>query len=167
MADRIVLMRDGRVEQQGAPLDLYERPATKYVAGFLGSPAMNFIAARLVAEGGAIAVRLADATLLTLPAPRGERYAAQRDRTVTLGVRPEHIGRAREAGVGPGMARCTARVRLVQPTGSRTYGTLELAGHEVIAELQAHDMPKVHERIELDIDMNRALLIDPQTEAVL
>jgi multiple sugar transport system ATP-binding protein len=167
MADRIVLMRDGRIEQQGAPLDLYERPATQYVAGFLGSPAMNFIPAQLVAEGGGLAVRLADATLLALPAPRSDRYAAQRDRAVTLGVRPEHIGRAREFDARAGLARCTASVRLVQPTGSRTYGTLELAGHQVIAELQAHDVPKVHERVELSVDMNRALLIDPQTEAVL
>ena len=167
MADRIVLMRDGRIEQQGAPLDLYERPATKYVAGFLGSPAMNFLPAQLVAEGGGLAVRLADTTLLALPAARADRYAAQRDRVVTLGVRPEHIGRARESGARAGLARCAARVQLVQPTGSRTYGTLELGGCEVIAELQAHDMPKVHERVELAIDMNRALLIDPQTEAVL
>jgi len=167
MADRIVLMRDGRIEQQGAPLDLYERPATKYVAGFLGSPSMNFIPAQLVSANGGLAVRLADATLLALPAPRSDRYAAQRDRAVTLGVRPEHIGRARDADARAGLARCTARVQLVQPTGSRTYGTLELAGHDVIAELQAHDMPQVHEQVELAIDMNRALLIDPQTEAVL
>jgi multiple sugar transport system ATP-binding protein len=160
-------MRDGRIEQQGAPLDLYERPATKYVAGFLGSPAMNFIPAQLVGEGTGLAVRLADGTLLALPAPRSERHAAQCDRAVTLGVRPEHIGRAREHDARAGLARCTARVQLVQPTGSRTYGTLELGGCEVIAELQAHDMPKVHEPVELAIDMNRALLIDPQTDAVL
>jgi multiple sugar transport system ATP-binding protein len=167
MADRIVLMRDGRIEQQGSPLDLYERPATKYVAGFLGSPSMNFIPAQLVAEGGGLAVRLADATLLPLPAQHAGRYAAQRDRAVTLGVRPEHIGRARDAESRAGLARCTAPIELVQPTGSRTYGTFKLGGQEVMAELQAHDVPKVQERIELAIDMNRALLIDPQTEAVL
>jgi multiple sugar transport system ATP-binding protein len=128
---------------------------------------MNFMPAQLVAEGGGLAVRLADATLLALPASRSDRYAAQRDRAVTLGVRPEHIGRAREFDTRPGLARCTATVQLVQPTGSRTYGTLELAGHEVMAELQAHDVPKVHETVELSIDMNRVLLIDPQTEAVL
>jgi multiple sugar transport system ATP-binding protein len=63
--------------------------------------------------------------------------------------------------------RCTAPIDLVQPTGSRTYATFKLGGQEVMAELQAHDVPKVQERIELAIDMNRALLIDPQTEAVL
>ena len=167
MADRIVLMRDGRIEQQGAPLDLYERPATKYVAGFLGSPPMNFIPVQLVAEGGALAVRLADATLLALPAPRSGQFAAHRDRAVMLGVRPEHIHRASEGDSRAGLSRCTASIDLVQPTGSRTYGTFRLGGQEVIAELQAHDVPKVHEQIELAIDMNRALLIDPQTEAVL
>jgi multiple sugar transport system ATP-binding protein len=167
MADRIVLMRDGRIEQQGSPLDLYERPATKYVAGFLGSPSMNFVPAQLVAEGGGLAVRLADATLLPLPAQHADRYAAQRDRAVTLGVRPEHIGRARDAGSRAGLARVTASIDLVQPTGSRTYATFKLGGQEVMAELQAHDVPKVQEHIELAIDMNRALLIDPQTEAVL
>jgi len=167
MADRIVLMREGRIEQQGAPLDLYERPATKYVAGFLGSPAMNFIPAQLVADGGGLALRLADNTRLALPAQRAARYATQRDRAVTLGVRPEHIGRARAGDTRAGLARCAADIDLVQPTGSRTYGTFRLGGQEVIAELQAHDVPKVHERVELAIDMNRALLIDPQTEAVL
>jgi len=167
MADRIVLMRDGRIEQQGAPLDLYERPATKYVAGFLGSPPMNFIPAQIVADSGGLAVRLADATLLPLPAPRSDRYAVQRDRTVTLGVRPEHIGRARDGESRAGLARCTASIDLVQPTGSRTYGTFKLGGLAVIAELQAHDVPKVHERIDLSIDMSCAVLIDPQTEAVL
>jgi multiple sugar transport system ATP-binding protein len=167
MADRIVLMRDGRIEQQGAPLDLYERPATKYVAGFLGSPSMNFIPAQLVADGDGLALRLADATLLAMPAQRAQRYAAQRDRAVMLGVRPEHIGRASESEPRPGLARCTARIDLVQPTGSRTYGTFKLGELEVVAELQAHDLPRVHERIELAIDMNRAVLIDPQTEAVL
>ena len=54
MADRIVLLRDGRIEQQGAPLELYERPATRYVAGFLGSPAMNFMSAELVRDNGGL-----------------------------------------------------------------------------------------------------------------
>ena len=69
MADRIVLLRDGKIEQAGAPLDLYERPATRYVAGFLGSPAMNFVPAQLQ-DGDALAVHLADGSELALPASR-------------------------------------------------------------------------------------------------
>ena len=176
MADRIVLMRDGRIEQQGAPLDLYERPATKYVAGFLGSPAMNFIDAQLVAppllaanatgEPG-LALRLADGTLLALPPGRQQRLGAQRDRSVILGVRPEHISRARHADAREGLARYPAPIGIVQPTGSRTYATFKFGGTQAVAELQAHDVPNVNERIEFAIDMNRAVLIDPQTELVL
>src|ERR1700674_5342486 len=66
MADRIVLLRDGLIEQAGAPLDLYERPATRYVAGFLGSPAMNFVPAQLVAGNGGLAVQLDDGAILSL-----------------------------------------------------------------------------------------------------
>jgi multiple sugar transport system ATP-binding protein len=166
MADRIVLLRDGVIEQAGAPLDLYERPATKYVAGFLGSPAMNFVEAQLVLADGGLGLRLADSTLLTLPAARQGKYQAHRDRTVTLGVRPEHISRA--AGALPaGFARYTAVIDLVQPTGSRTYATFLLGGTETVAELHSHDVSQPGERIELAIDMNRVVLIDPASDKVI
>ncbi len=171
MADRIVLMRDGRIEQQGAPLDLYERPATRYVAGFLGSPAMNFIDAHLVAQGDGLALHLADATLLALPRERHGRLAAARgagsERALTLGLRPEHIVRANEGEARAGLARIEATMSIVQPTGSRTYGTFTLGGSQAVAELHAHDIPKPNESVRLAIDMNRAVLIDPDTQTVL
>jgi multiple sugar transport system ATP-binding protein len=166
MADRIVLLREGRIEQQGAPLDLYERPATRYVAGFLGSPAMNFVEASVVPSGNAMALRLGDGSELTLPPARAERLADRRDKPVVLGVRPEHISRA--AGeLRSGLARYTASIDLVQPTGARTYATFKLGRVEAVAELQAHDVSAPGERIDLAIDMNRAVLIDPGTEQVI
>ena len=165
MADRIVLLRDGHIEQAGAPLDLYERPATRYVAGFLGSPAMNFVPARLQGEA-ALAVALADGTALTLPASRSDKLAARRGQAITLGVRPEHITRA-SGELRAGLVRRTASIELVQPTGSRTYATFRLGGAEVVAELQAHDVSQPGETIELAIDMNRVVLIDPTTELVV
>jgi multiple sugar transport system ATP-binding protein len=167
MADRIVLMRDGRIEQQGAPLDLYERPATRYVAGFLGSPSMNFIDAMLVGDSDGLAVRLSDGTMLALPADRQAGVGAYRDRAITFGVRPEHINRMRDGEARTGLARCTASVVLVLPTGSRTYGTFMIGGIPAVAELQAHDVPRVNQKVELAIDMNRAVLIDPKTDAVI
>jgi multiple sugar transport system ATP-binding protein len=167
MADRIVLMRDGRIEQQGRPLDLYERPATRYVAGFLGSPPMNFVDVVLVAHGDAIGVRLADDTVLALPAPRVQRLELKPDQQVVLGVRPEHISRAGVSGMRPGVAVHTALIDLVLPTGARTYATFGLGGAPVVAELQAHDVSQPGERIELAIDMNRAVLIDPSTDRVI
>jgi len=165
MADRIVLLRDGHIEQAGAPLDLYERPATRYVAGFLGSPAMNFVPARLQGET-ALAVALADGSELTLPAARSAKLTGRRGQAITLGVRPEHITRA-GGELRAGLVRRTASIELVQPTGSRTYATFRLGGAEVVAELQAHDVSQPGETIELAIDMNRVVLIDPTTESVV
>src|SRR5215467_9255522 len=120
MADRIVLLRDGQIEQAGAPLDLFERPATRYVAGFLGSPAMNFIPARVAAGNGGLALQLEDGAILSLPGRRSETLAGRRDQPIVLGVRPEHMTRA-SGDLRPGLVRHTARIDLVQPTGSRTY----------------------------------------------
>ena len=170
MADRIVLMRDGRVEQQGAPLDLYERPATRYVAGFLGSPAMNFVETQLMGAGDGgdgLALRLADGAMLGLPAARAARYAPYRDRAVLLGVRPEHLSRAPGGALRDGLVRHSATIALVQPTGSRTFATVMLGDTAAVAELQAHDAARVHESIALAIDMNRVILIDPQSDQVI
>ena len=167
MADRIVLLRDGLVEQAGAPLELFEHPATKYVAGFLGSPSMNFIGARLTAKDSGISVRLSDGATLPLPAQRRQSLSARIDQPVTLGLRPDHMSRMIPGDTRPGLAHYTATIDLLQPTGSRTYGTFKMGGVEVVAELKAHDVSRVNERIELAIDMNRAVLIDPSTEKVL
>jgi len=167
MADRIVLLRDGKIEQQGAPLDLYERPATRYVAGFLGSPPMSFIQAKLIGDDGGVVVRLNDGTTLPLAAPRASRLAPLAGRAVVLGLRPEHIVRAPVVELRIGLARHTARIDLLLPTGARTYATFELGAAPVVAELQAHDVSKTGESVELAIDMNRALLIDPETDRVI
>jgi multiple sugar transport system ATP-binding protein len=167
MADRIVLLRDGRIEQAGAPLDLYERPATKYVAGFLGSPSMNFIPAQLVSQGNGLAVRFSDGTSLPLPADRVDRFRGHCDAAITLGVRPEHISRAAGDAVRPGVVHNDVTIDLLQPTGSRTYATFLLGGIETVAELKAHDVSAVNERVSLAIDMNRVVLIDPDSDQVL
>jgi len=167
MADRIVLLREGRIEQQGAPLDLYERPATRYVAGFLGSPSMNFVEARL--EGGerGLHVRLADGVELPLPSGRAERLAGRQGLPVVLGVRPEHMSRAPAGELREGVVRFAALIDLVQPTGARTYATFKLGQVETVAELLAHDVSQPGERVDLAIDMNRAVLIDPGSNAVI
>jgi len=164
LADRIVLLRDGAIEQEGTPLDLFERPATRFVAGFLGSPQMNLVPATTVVDGGRLAVRFADGT--TLPFPPERDAVSEMD--VIFGARPEHITRARPGeSRRPGQETLAATIDLVQPTGTRVYTQFRLAGEEVTAELQAHDVEHPGTRIELLVDMNRAILIDPQSERVL
>jgi multiple sugar transport system ATP-binding protein len=161
LADRIVLMRDGLIEQQGAPLELFERPATTFVAGFLGSPKMNFLKGQLAANEGSLGIDFGD-RFMPLPATKevGERVAG---RAVLLGLRPEHLSRARGESPPIGSARYEATIDLIQPTGSRSYATFRLAGEPVMAELQAHDVSKPGEKLDIDINLSRASVFDAST----
>ena len=158
LADRIVLLRDGVIEQLGTPLDLFERPANKFVAGFLGSPKMNFLPATMSETG----VTLADGTVLALSG----KAKAKTGQAVFLGIRPQHIAIAGNAAA-PGHARVPVIIELVQPTGSRVQVTMPLGGTSIVAELAAHDVSGPGERTHIDIDMARAVLIDPATEKVI
>ncbi len=123
MADRIVVMNGGRVEQMGAPLDLFDRPANRFVATFIGSPSMNFLRGTLATEGGP-ALLTADGArlpLAALPAGRGAGDA------VDLGIRPEHVVLRPDDGA-------EAAVEVVEPMGSETLLTL-LLGTERLAVL--------------------------------
>jgi multiple sugar transport system ATP-binding protein len=162
LADRIVLMKDGVIEQAGAPLELFERPATRFVAGFLGSPKMNFVGGKFVqsASGPAFAP-LGGGDLLPLPANRAAGVADGAE--VTLGFRPEHVSRAHSEIPPRGAVRVDAAIELLQPTGSRTYATFRLGGVAVLAELGAHDAGAVGERVPLEINLSRASYFDSRT----
>jgi multiple sugar transport system ATP-binding protein len=168
LADQIVLMRDGVIEQQGKPLDLFERPATKFVAGFLGSPQMNFVNAKLERLDGALALVLGDGLSLPLDPKRTEAFDTWRGREVILGVRPEHMSRPAE-GVSrkPAEQPINVRIDLVQPTGTRTYAQFRLNGEEMTVELPSHTVERPGTTIELLVDMGRVILIDPETQQVL
>lgn len=110
MADQIVVMRDGLVEQRGRPLDLYDNPANLFVAGFIGSPAMNFIPATLRRSGECVEVEFSDGSRLPVP-----RIAGGADgQKVVYGVRPEHLM------LGAGGNGIQTRVAVVEPTGANT-----------------------------------------------
>ena len=167
LADRIVLLKEGLIEQAGTPLDLYERPATHFVAGFLGSPQMNFIPATLAAEGQGTILRLADGAGLPLPNGGRAELSGWTGRGVILGIRPQHFHRDAAGLSGSGAPRFSARVELVQPTGARAFITFPMGDTPVMAELASHDVRQPGETVELYIDMNRAILIDPETGRVI
>jgi multiple sugar transport system ATP-binding protein len=167
LADRIVLMRDGVVEQQGAPLEMFERPATRFVAGFLGSPQMNFIPCRLLRQDDGMKLLFAGGTLLRLHQPPGA-LSGHEGRDVVFGVRPEHMSRL-EAKAAPraGHESISACIELVQPTGTRTFVQFPFGGVQVTAELPAHSVERPGVAIQILVDMSRSILIDPVTERVL
>ena len=168
LADRIVLMRDGRIEQQGAPLELFERPATRFVAGFLGSPAMNFIPCRVQRMDGGPAIVFSDGRSLVLDPARAAALGAHEGRTMTVGIRPEHMRRAGPGELArPGEAPIRADINLVQPTGSRTYAQFRIGDVETSVELPAHSVERPGAAIDLLVDMTRVVLIDPETGIVV
>jgi multiple sugar transport system ATP-binding protein len=120
MADRIVVMREGRIAQIGAPLDLYDRPANTFVAGFIGSPSMNLIEG--IVRLGPTGPRL-QAEALLLPLPEGAGLSE--GQSVTLGIRPEHLH--------PDPAGFAATVAVVEPTGAETHIVLRMGSKDITA----------------------------------
>jgi multiple sugar transport system ATP-binding protein len=141
MADKIVVMNGGNVEQIGSPLELYDDPANLFVAGFIGSPAMNFLSARLVKADSGLGAEVGEGTVLPAP-PRIANDRAAEGREVVVGVRPEHLAVA-DRGV-------PAVVELVEPTGADTQIFCKLAGTDVTAVVRERHEFKPGERICLD-----------------
>ena len=164
LADWIVLMRDGVIEQQGAPLELFERPATRFVAGFLGSPRMNFVPCKVVRNGSDSRVAFDDGRSL----PLSPAHSALPAGDLVFGVRPEHMSRATPgAALRAGQAALSVTINLVQPTGTRTFAQFKLGGAEVTVELPSHTVDKPGTAMELLVDTSRAIFIDPKTDKVL
>jgi multiple sugar transport system ATP-binding protein len=168
LADRIVLFNEGAIEQTGEPLELFEQPQTWFVAGFLGSPRMNFIPCQLAGEAGNLSLVFEGGDRLPLGDRQAWDLSGWSGRKLVLGIRPQHLtGAGAGAGGGPGAARITARVDLVQPTGTRTYVQVRFGGVDVTAELPAHRVERAGTPVDLVVDMSRAILIDPESGLVL
>ncbi|AWV07146.1 ABC transporter ATP-binding protein [Marilutibacter maris] len=137
LGQRIVVLRDGRIQQIDTPMALYERPANLFVAGFLGSPAMNLIEGDWVAAGEGGQLRIAaDMALVLADAP-----AVPAGR-VTLGVRPEDLTLA-EAGAGT----LPARVEVVEAVGSEAFLNLDCGGRALVVRVPPRDLPRVGDRV--------------------
>ncbi|MGH7717552.1 MAG: ABC transporter ATP-binding protein [Gemmatimonadaceae bacterium] len=163
LGDRIVVLNEGRVQQVGTPMALYERPRNVFVAGFIGSPAMNFIPGTIEREDGGARFRArGGAFVLPLPAERREsRAMSERGRDggdVLLGVRPEDISVAEHGAV-------SGRVDVVEPLGSEIVLEVRLAGEEyaLTARTTPRALPHVGSEIRLAIDATRAHFFEPST----
>ncbi|MGE0240614.1 MAG: ABC transporter ATP-binding protein [Parvibaculaceae bacterium] len=166
LADRIVTMNNGVIEQCGTPQEMYDQPATRFVASFIGSPMMNFVPARLEASGSGLAVRVSDNLSLPVPAGRENRYRPYRDREIVFGIRPEHITE-RRAHVGAEQHDFAADVEVVEPMGIDTLVYIRLAGTEVCARSTPQAAAGPGQSMSFTIDMARMHLIDPATDKVI
>ena len=153
LADTIVVLRDGIIEQVGRPLELYDNPANQFVAGFIGSPRMNFLAAEIVEKAaGSVTVSLTNhgKTRVTLPVSEG----ALGDK-VTVGVRAEHFGVAGEGGADIGLG-----VDVAEHLGSTSYVYASAHGEALVIEREESRHEDITERITVSIDPAKAYLFD-------
>jgi multiple sugar transport system ATP-binding protein len=147
MADRIVVMHDGIVEQIGTPLELYDFPRNLFVAAFIGSPSMNILGGRV----SGTSFMAADGSAITLPFAPAIKEGAM----VSLGIRPEHFVLDPQ-----GLA---AEIITVEPTGSETQVAMRLAGHDVVGVFRERIMAKPGERLHVRLDPERLHVFDAQS----
>jgi multiple sugar transport system ATP-binding protein len=157
LGTRVAVMRNGVIEQLGDPQTIYDEPATLFVAGFIGSPSMNFVRGKLEPVDTGVALRFGD-QLLHLPSASQEsrRYLGQE---VIAGIRPESF----RSGVGS--SSLSGVVDVIEPTGPDTMAIVNVAGQLVTARLGARERPALGERISLAVESAAVSLFDPKTES--
>ena len=163
LADRIVVLQAGNLIQYDTPDGIYNRPAAKFVAGFTGSPPMNFLPCR-VGEGGRT-LHLPGALDLTVPAARVAECARHVGRALTFGIRPEHISAG--ASAEPDAAHVPGQVMLVEPLGSDTLGLIKLGAGADAGEMTGRFSPeaglKVGQALTVSLALSRFHLFDPES----
>ncbi|TFV35650.1 sn-glycerol-3-phosphate ABC transporter ATP-binding protein UgpC [Bradyrhizobium frederickii] len=167
LADRVVVMNKGRIEQIGTPNELYHKPATRFVAGFIGSPAMNFIPCRLEDVGGTLQIRLTDRIAFPLPPTRAARYnSLPRTDKLLLGLRPEHLTES-HAHLEPGVETFDTVLDVTEPMGMETLVYFGLEGTPVCGRVNPNAGAKDGAPMRLAMDLNNMHLLNEATGAVL
>jgi multiple sugar transport system ATP-binding protein len=167
LADRVVVMNGGRIDQVGTPNDLYHKPQTRFVAGFIGSPAMNFVPCRLEQNGAGLSVRLSDTIALPVPDSHASRYRAAAGKELTLGLRPEHITEIRGGDQRNPLCEFTVTLDVVEPMGMETLVFFTINGTEICSRVEPTAAKGPGEPMRLYANMNHMHLIDPGTNLVL
>jgi multiple sugar transport system ATP-binding protein len=167
LADRVVVMNGGLIEQSGTPHELYHSPATIFVAGFIGSPAMNIARCGLEETAGALRVRLSDETSFPVPAARTARYRAHAGKAKLLfGLRPEHITEIR-AHEGANQIPFEVGVEVTEPLGMETLVFFNVNGVEMCARTNPAANVQPGARSKLLADLSYMHLIDEESGRVL
>jgi multiple sugar transport system ATP-binding protein len=163
LGDRVVVMSDGRVQQVAPPLVVYDFPANRFVAGFLGTPSMNFIPGQLVQSNGAVTFVTVQSRLKLLP-QMAQRVLPHVGKKVTLGIRPEDLGASGEGKFAGVENTLPATVRVVEPLGDEQVVHLRGPGDvSLVCKLDPHVRVGVDEALSAHLAMNRVHVFDDQT----
>jgi len=166
MGDRIVVMDEGVIQQVDHPQTVYDHPINRFVAGFIGSPSMNFVDCRIVQDGDSLCAA-ADGLQLKIPTGKQALVQSYAGRDAVLGIRPEHIGLASDT------TRCDCRegfkavVRVVESAGSEKIVHARVEGHSLVARLDPHTRLKTGEIVEFAVRMETAHIFNKVTGQTL
>ena len=164
LGDRVVIMKDGAVQQVGEPLEVYSRPRNKFVAGFMGSPAMNFMDTTITeAAGGLYAVTTG--LRVKVPLERAARLASYKEKSITLGIRPEDLREAR--GSDAEDLSFDAVVDVVEPLGSEILLDTRVGSQTIVARVDPTVRARLHEKIRLAYVPERLRFFDNETEEAI
>jgi len=161
MGDRIVIMNNGEIQQVGAPMEVYDQPINMFVAGFIGSPAMNFFQGKLTAQNSDLFVDLGKFTV-KLPKSQINRFGNHANQRVVFGIRPENISDREEAGEHQ-QERVPAKVNVVEPLGSEVIVELSAGDHTFVGRLDPTTTARPMHEMAVYFDMGRFHLFDAET----
>jgi len=166
LGDRVVVMKDGLVQQVGEPLELYGRPANRFVAGFIGSPAMNFVEVAISGAGDSLWAE-AEGLRLKVPAHLAARVRTQGGQRLTLGLRPEALTLANGADAGSDESSFATKVDVVEPLGNEILLNFRAGGVPMVARVDPGVRVKPHDSIRFAFDPQRLHFFDAKTEAAI
>jgi multiple sugar transport system ATP-binding protein len=164
LGDRVVVMKDGLVQQVGEPLELYNTPANKFVAGFIGSPAMNFATVTMTDGDGRLTAKNAGLEI-EVPAAHTGRLRAHVGRQLTMGVRPEDL---HVAGAGdPAGLTFPSKVEVIEQLGSEILLDVRVGDDTMVAAVEPTTRARVQDSLRLAINPERLHFFDAKTEAAV
>ncbi|HEX2865007.1 MAG TPA: sn-glycerol-3-phosphate ABC transporter ATP-binding protein UgpC [Deinococcales bacterium] len=166
MGTRIVVMKDGFMQQVDSPLNLYDYPLNKFVAGFIGSPSMNFMTGTVANQNGQPVIS-GPGFSIAPTGTLGESLKAYVGKQVWLGIRPEHLGLKGQTGIVEGANIVTGKVEVVEPLGAETDLMVDINGQSVIAKVDGHARVNPGDTVTLFADLSRVHAFDYDTEKAI
>ena len=166
LADRIVVMNGGQIEQVATPQEMYDNPKTRFVAQFIGAPSMNIIKCQVARKDRRLVLSLGSEQSLAIPNALAQRYEACIGRDMLLGIRPEHITERRVHSEGT-YQDFSSDIKVVEPLGVDTMVYIEINGQQVCGRASPHAVGRVGSPMPFSMQMDKMHLIDPATDLVV
>lgn len=164
MGDRIVIMKDGVVNQIDTPMNLYNYPVNKFVAGFIGSPSMNFLSGKITSENGLSFRSAQNGAVLSIDKKYVEKLKAFVDKDVTIGIRPEDIYDAQTAAAQDSFYKFDSRLEVVEPMGNEIFFYFRIDGVQFTARVPAREKPDAYTNRSLYLDTAKLHFFDNSNE---